>query len=140
MDPYGQECHPFYWYRTAGHRFKFIQSLQVITDKEAIIFNIENKINLIEEPQLATLLNLKATWWLFFSNFLEQVYDNYRPRSRGDNTFGSIRLSVCPSSPVWYNAFGHVHPSVHLSVCTLLFVSNQGAFTIKDLHAAVEGF
>ncbi len=48
----------------------------------------------------------------------------YRPRSRGDNAFGSVRVFVCvfvcPSSPVprsrGDNTFSSVHPSVRTGV------------------------
>jgi len=40
-----------------------------------------------------------------WSSISLEIVDNYRPRSRGDNAFGSVHVHVCPyvcgHSPVW---------------------------------------
>ncbi len=67
--------------------------------------------------------------------------DNYRPRSKGDNTFGSICPSVYPS--IRQRSHGYVHAaewSIYGLGVLCVFVSNQGTFAIKELRAAVGGF
>ena len=50
----------------------------------------------------------------------------------------SVRLSVCPSADALTQQKHHDTWNTVKDLC--VFVSNQGAFTIKDLRAAVEGF